>query len=700
MKNGQLLRYGGIAAFVAAIVVVINPLPSGVIDRFIGVASESFVLVFAVVLAVLGLRYGYGAVVRHADEPPFEQPPEEASAYDVSRSGSSIDSLYETLVEDEIDSPSRYQYKADRLRADLRAAAVEAVADAEGVSRDSARETVESGAWTDDIRARSFLAESVERPLEMRVRDWASGRGLKRQVDGTIAEIERIAAVPATHDPREASGSVEQSGSARKGGIEAGELSLTDRSSQVEATVTSVDTETDTDSHWNVGIVVAFVLSGAGFALSNATIVLAAIIPVSFAVYGSLTRPPDLNVDIERTVVDGSPVPGEPVRVGVTVTNIGERPLAELRVIDGVPDSLRVVAGSPRLCVSLEPGESATATYTVEAFRGTHTFESASLWARNISGEVERSCRADLQTTLRCRDDVEAMPTTRQTTPYQGRIETDVAGAGLEFYATREYQSNDPLNRIDWNYWAQTGDPRTVEFRQTRAGTIVVVVDDRRVSRKARDEVTPDAVELGRHAALRVANALLDDTNAVGGALLKLRRYESPGRGREQRHRLREFFSQSDHSTDDDQEESSSYSLEDVDGSFFSNSRFDWVASDRQPETSRRGGAGSVYVRDGGGIRTEWLRDRLPSRAQVVFVSPLLDDAPRRFLRTLQADGADVTVLSPNVTTTDSPGSTVARIERHERLRELRRRQIRVIDWAVDTPLSVAIDRAEHRWSR
>jgi uncharacterized protein (DUF58 family) len=94
------------------------------------------------------------------------------------------------------------------------------------------------------------------------------------------------------------------------------------------------------------------------------------------------------------------------------------------------------------------------------------------------------------------------------------------------------------------------------------------------------------------------------------------------------------------------------------------------------------------------------LRDRLPGRAQIVFVSPLLDDAPRRFLRRLQADGVDVTVLSPNVTTKESPGGTATRIERHERIRELRRRQCRVIDWEIDTPLSVALERAEHRWSR
>jgi len=696
----RLLCGAAVATFAAAVAVVVVPSPPGFVEHYGDVLSESVLLgMLAVVLSVVGLRYGLRTVVRHADEPPFDQPPEEASAHEGRLAGGNIDDRYERLIDREIDSPPVYEYAFDQLQSDLQAAAIEAVADAEDISRTTARVQVVEGTWSDNVRARSYLG-THERPLSMRVRDWASGRGLQRQVEATIEEIERIAAIPQAHPPRAEDAAALEEESVR-GGVEGGQPPLTDQSRHVETTVTTGDAETSADSHWEAGAVVAMLLAGLGFVLTNVTLVLAAIVPAALAVYGSLTRPPDLAVDVERTVADESPVPGEPVRVSLTVTNVGERPIAELRAIDGVPDSLRVVAGSPRLCVSLKPGESASATYTFEALRGEHTFESVSLWARNVSGEVERSVETDLETTVRCRDTVETTPTTAQTTPFQGRIETDASGAGLEFYATREYQSNDPLNRIDWNYWAQTGDPRTVEFRETRAGTVVVVLDDRRVSRQARDEFTPDAVTLGRHAAVRIANALLDETNTVGGALLNRRRYERPGRGRDQRRRLREFFYQSPQSAESDS--GSSSSLEDVEKTFFSTKRFGWARSEGQSQsqsaTVHRGSG--IPMGDGsGGIPIDWLRDRLPGRAQVVFVSPLLDDAPRQFLRRLQADGVDVTVLSPNVTTKESPGGTATRIERHEQIRELRRRQCRVIDWEIDTPLSVALERAEHRWSR
>jgi len=687
----RLLGGAAVVAFVAAGVVVVLPNPPGFVEHYGEILSGSVLLgLLAVGLSAVGLRYGRRAIVRRTDEPPFDQPPEEASAHNGRIAGGSIDDRYERLVDREIDSANQYDYAVETLQSKLQAAAIEAVAEAEAVSRTTARVRVAEGDWTDDVRARSFLG-SPERPLSMRVRDWASGRRIERQVQATTAEIERIAAIPEAHQPR-AEDVASRGEETARGGIESEPHPLTDQSRRVETTVTADDTETDTDSHWEVGAVVAVLLCGFGFVLTTVTLVLAAIVPAALAVYGSLTRPPDLAVDVERTVADESPIPGESVQVSLTVTNVGERPIAELRAIDGVPDSLRVVAGSPRLCVSLEPDESAIATYTVEALRGEHAFESASLWARNVSGSVERSVDAELETTVRCRDTVETMPTTAQTTPYQGRIETDASGAGLEFFATREYQANDPLNRIDWNHWARTGDPQTVEFRETRTGAVVIVLDDRRISRCARDEVTPDAVTLGRHAAVRIANTLVDDNNAVGGALLNRRRYERPGRGRDQRRRLRTFFVQTVQSTDSDSTTSSSF--RDVEKTFFSTDRFDWMQSESQSVDP------TLFARDGGGIPTEWLRKRLSGHAQIVFVSPLLDDAPRRFLRRLQADGVSVTVLSPNVTAKASPGGTAKRIERHERIRELRRRQCRVIDWEIDTPLSVALERADHRWSR
>lgn len=693
----RIVAAGGVLALLVALVGVFLGDPPALVDAIGSTLSDSWLpFGLTALFAILGLKMGLDTTVRRADEPPFYRPPETARDRDVDRTGAGIDDSYDRLTEDGA-SGSGYRYRRDRLVADLQAAAIEVVADAEGITTHAARERVEDGSWTDDSRASAFLATDGRRlPLETRIRDWLSGAGIERNVDNTLEAIQTIAAVPdSRHERSERTASeVDRDGSAvRGGGIEGGELELTDSSRTEQTTVTTADTEDRSDTHWSVGMVVAFLLTGIGVLLSNPTLVLAAAVPTTFAIYGAVTRPPETNLDVERVVSDVSPVPGEPVEVSLSVTNVGGRPIAEVRAVDGVPDALSVIDGSPRLCVSLGPGESVTTTYTVESLRGEHSFGDVSLWARNVSGEVERSATAELATTLSCRGTVESMPTTRQTTPYQGRIETDSGGAGLEFFATREYQHNDPLNRIDWNYWAQTGAPRTVEFRQSKAGTVVIVLDDRSVSRKSRHEHTPDAVTLGRYAAIRIAEALLDESNAVGAALLSTRAYERPGRGREQSQVVRSFFETSPESASSTSD--TGFSLENVEGRFFSGLEFDHTSRSTDTAVDHW-----MLARDGGGIPSEWLRERLPGRAQIVFVSPLLDDAPRRFLRRIQADGADVTVISPNVTSEETPGSTIARIERHERLRSLRRRQFRIVDWDTATPLSVALERAQHRWSR
>lgn len=58
-----------------------------------------------------------------------------------------------------------------------------------------------------------------------------------------------------------------------------------------------------------------------------------------------------------------------------------------------------------------------------------------------------------------------------------------------------------------------------------------------------------------------------------------------------------------------------------------------------------------------------------------------------------------MTVLSPDPTADDTPESTVARMERADRLADLRRAGIGVVDWAREEPVDAAVARARERWS-
>jgi uncharacterized protein (DUF58 family) len=89
------------------------------------------------------------------------------------------------------------------------------------------------------------------------------------------------------------------------------------------------------------------------------------------------------------------------------------------------------------------------------------------------------------------------------------------------------------------------------------------------------------------------------------------------------------------------------------------------------------------------------FRRRLPGDAQLIVVSPLVDDAVPRVARHLQAYGYPVTVVGPDPTTDRLPGHRLAGVVRKVRVTDLRRAGIPVVDWDWDEPLAVALSRAE-----
>jgi uncharacterized protein (DUF58 family) len=81
---------------------------------------------------------------------------------------------------------------------------------------------------------------------------------------------------------------------------------------------------------------------------------------------------------------------------------------------------------------------------------------------------------------------------------------------------------------------------------------------------------------------------------------------------------------------------------------------------------------------------TEWLADvvtRLPADAQVVFCSPLVDDAAAAVARQLDARGHDVLVASPDLSGRETSYRRLAGVERRLRLDALRREGVAVHEW-------------------
>lgn len=379
----------------------------------------------------------------------------------------------------------------------------------------------------------------------------------------------------------------------------------------------------------------------------------------AYAGWAYFDRAPDPHLSLSRSLSDDTPTLDDTVRVTVTVRNDGEF-LPDLRVVDGVPDAVAVVEGSPRLATALRTGKEATFTYAVEAERGHHEFEPATIVARDAPGSVEVETEVGDDASFECVPALTALPSfplRAQAARRVGRLTTDEAGAGVEFHATREYRSGDPLSHVDWKRLARTGDLATVEFREERAGTVAVVVDTRADAYVSRPD-DDSAVEYGVRAAGSIAATLLDTGDRVGVASYGPQEtWLPPGLGRDHRQRLRRALA--------------------------TDPAFDPTPPDR------RFFAESTFQR---------ILKRLPSDAQVVCCTPLCDDAVSRFLRRVDAHGHPVTVVSPDVTGSVSTGDQLARARRRVRVRTLRQAGVRVVDWPVDQPLAATVGRAERRW--
>ncbi|SFF89688.1 conserved repeat domain-containing protein [Halopelagius inordinatus] len=431
------------------------------------------------------------------------------------------------------------------------------------------------------------------------------------------------------------------------------------------------------DTNRWTGIEGAALLAGAvGVVAQRPSLLLVAGLGVAYTAYAWFGDAPTPTLELTRELSETAPDTEEPVTVTVTATNAGDATLPDLRLVDEVPPALEVVEGSARLGTALRPGASATFSYEVEAVRGEHEWGPLTAIVRSPSGEEERTAEFEAETVLRCTPSLGAtadLPLRGLTTQYTGRVATDVSGVGLEFFSTREYRHGDPLSRIDWKRRAKTGELGTVEFREERAATVVLLVDARKEAYVAPAGGDRNAVERSVDAATQAFTSLLDSGDRVGVAALSPHEcWFPPGTGADHRARARELFGSHP------------------------------ALAPTPPE--------DAYVAT---VALRRLRRRLPTDAQVLFFSPLADDVATLTARRIDAYGHLVTVVSPDPTAGDSAGrgSTggrtdsedttghrLARIERQNRIDTLRRAGIRVLDWGEE-PLATQLARAARRWS-
>lgn len=451
---------------------------------------------------------------------------------------------------------------------------------------------------------------------------------------------------------------------ARPGRIEhrdaAEEVSHAPPATEVEQT-DLLEAESHATNRWFGIGALALGIAGIGVITTQPSLVLIAAIGGWYALYARIGRVRDPSLRLTRDVSESTGHPGDEITVTVRIENLGSRPIADLRVVDGVPDTVAVVDGTPRHATALAPGTEAQFRYTIEARRGYHRFDPTTVVLRDIAGSTERVYRADVPSELHVQPDPTPLPplTLRELTrSVTGRVETRRAGPGVEFHSTREYRPGDPRSQIDWNRLARTGELTTVEFRQERAATVVVIVDVRSEAFVSRPGGRSPAAADGLDAAVRIFFSLLDVGDRVGLATLGPDPlWLPPGLGVDHRSTAQLLF-----------------------GS--------------HPALAPRPPSERIAVTRA----RRSIRRHLPSEAQVVFVSPLADGSAERFAVGLEARGHPVTILSPDPSGFDTDGNLLRSLERHLRVGRLRDRGIRVVEWDDERSLIAAIEEGAYRW--
>jgi uncharacterized protein (DUF58 family) len=642
---GRLATGVGLAALAAGATLVFVPgVPGLDLDR---------VLVSVVGVLALALAWRLGERRRRegldeATTPDPERPV--ASAPPGADLGSAVDAF--------LDTRHIHRYRT-RLREGLRAAAVAVLTQYGSRGQAEAEAAVADGTWTDDVHAAAFLGDddAPDRPRGAWLADAVGGtsshrRGVRRAVDA-VASVADVTPRPDDHP------------GGRSGDCDDAPAVTTTRPDGVDDAAGAVRTrEAHGTGHWSGVGVVALVGIGVGVLVEEPAVLLAGVVGVGFAAYARSTPLRPGPVSLERTLSTDRAGPGDDVEVTVTVTNEGDRALPDLRLVDGVPEALPVSDGAPRFGTALRPGERATFTYAVGARRGVHDFGPAALVARDLTGAVETEWSLPAGNTLTCVPPLRALPDPvplrDRATRFVGRVETADGGDGVEFAATREYRRGDSMRRIDWNRRARTGELTTVEYREERSATVVVVVDARKTAYVAPASTATHAVDRAVDAAGAVVATLLASGDRVGLTALSAEPcWLAPGSGADHRTAARELLA-------------THPALRSV------------------PPAERS-------------ATTRWrrrLRRRLSPGTQVVFLTPLHDAYAARFARLLDAYGHPVTVVSPDATADRTAGHRLARVARTLRCSRLRSAGVPVVDWGHAEPLAVALARYDERRSR
>jgi len=662
MNAFQLIRRVGLAAGLLVLVVgLVGVFATGLATSLpVSMIVADVAALGAIALGVWATRTRYRTASDRVDVPDVEFPLATPTP------GDDMDELIYRLTRLR---EGTLEYR-ERIHERVREIAVAVIMEQRGISREQAAAMLEDESWTDEPQAASYFvsegkgarSRSLGEKVKARFTDVESP--YERQLAATVAAMEDVAGAGDDADPL----AIDDDG--RVGGN--GTFRSAMRPSALEG---DEDCQRITDTvrycgsrqthHWTGITAFALLALAMGVLTSQPAVVLSSAIGIAVAAYARVGGPPPLaDLEVERTVSDESPSPGDEIEVSVTVENTGGTLLPDLTLVDRVPATVEVTEGTPRLGTALRPGDSATFSYRVVVERGEHSWPLLVV-ARDLAGAHEREALVDAETTVECvprLKSIAEMPVRLQTSMYDGEVSTGTGGEGLEFFSLRDYQPGDPKSRIDWKTYARTGEFTTVDFREEHAARVVLLFDGRESSYVSPAPGQKHALNESVRAATDIFAALNDQGHLIGIAGFNgIPCWLGPSTGTLHLERVRELF-------------------------------LEHPALSPLPPDLAESEEGR-YVDP-----MTHVRRQLPSNTQIFLFSPLTDSYAYEVARRLDGAGHLVTIISPDPTAERTVGQRIARLERSVWIKRARDHGIRVLDWDTDRTLPLAIEHTRRKW--
>ena len=364
--------------------------------------------------------------------------------------------------------------------------------------------------------------------------------------------------------------------------------------------------------------------------------------------------PEKVGLVLDREIIPDETFGEEDIRVESRVKNLTAARLVNVEVLESVDNRIVPERGTNQSSIVLEPREEAVLPFEFPAPPRAN-YEIGPLVIRirdpfglylkevrfgsqllSVMPKPERLRRADLRP--------------RHVGPWPGVILSKMLGMGTEFYSLREYVPGDDPKRINWKASARNNSLIVNETEAERVTDVMVVLDT---------DVTffgpteGEMFERGIRAAASISVSLLRQGNRVGLVLQGGERGSIPA-GFGKRHERRLLY---------------------------------LLAAARPGRAS----VSTSYVLN------LLARRIIPSRAQIVVISPLLDPEIKDGLRQLIIAGYGMLVVSPTPTMPDrfeSENEKIAfkmiMLERSINLMALER-SATVIDWPHGIPLSAML---------